>query len=594
MNNEAYWKQRAEEREKEWNKLSKDTIEKELAKYYEQALSRIEDDIAILYGKYAKDNNLTYAEATKLLTGSEFKQWRMSMSEYLDDIAEDKSNKLLLELNTLVMRKRISRLDKLYADTLKNLHKLGVNTENNITKFLTKAYKDNYYKNLFDLGKTIGIKSSVSEVNDKEVQKVLNSAWSGKNYSKRIWKNTDNLAKLIKSEVTDGFHRGVSIDKMSKLVQERMGVGKYEATRLVRTEMNYVQNQAALNSIKEADMRYYIFLATLDKKTSKKCRNHDRKVYPVSEGSPGSNMPPLHPHCRSTIAGNLTDYNTGRGKRTARDDNNKRIIIPASMNYNDYYKVYIQKSMTLEEWETSFKYDRMKENSNKFTFDTVNTFDDLKNLAIQKWGIKTIDKSVFKLNFKAVKNTFKGMDKVFDYFPQLKTTVEEINTSKYGIMCTDLTKKGSTISFNPKYYMDDNIKDFIEVYKYNLEKKHFPNNTDIYSSGIHELGHSIEAILVNKLSDTYSRTNNWNKCIFAKEIVKEATKRAKKHQEGKGKLKNELILEISGYAGHSPSETMAEAVNDYFANYNDAKILSKMIIEVTKEWLEDDGKTNLL
>lgn len=168
MDSESYWIKRAEEREQEWNKKSKGTIEKELAEYYGQALSRIIDDIAVLYGRYAKDNNLTYAEANKLLTSKEFKQWRMSLEEYLDAIDQTGDNKLLLELNTLAMRKRISRLDKLYSDTLKNLHKLGMNSENCMTEFLSGAYKDNYYKNLFDIGKTIGIKSSVSEVDDKK------------------------------------------------------------------------------------------------------------------------------------------------------------------------------------------------------------------------------------------------------------------------------------------------------------------------------------------------------------------------------------------------------------------------------------------
>lgn len=366
MNNEDYWKKRAEEREAEWTKKSKDTIEKELADYYRQALSRITDDIAVLYGRYAKDNNLTYTEASKLLTDKEFKQWRMSLEEYLDAIDKTADNKLLLELNTLAMRKRISRLDKLYSDTLKNLYKLGVDSENSMTKFLSGAYKDNYYKNLFDIGKTIGIRSSVSEVDDKKVRKVLNASWSGKNYSERIWKNTDKLSKLIKNEITDGFHRGVSINKMAKLVQQRMNVGKYEATRLVRTEMNYVQNQAALDSIKDADMKYYIFLATLDKKTSTVCRAHDRKVYPVDGATPGTNMPPLHPHCRSTIAGNLTDFDTGRGKRTARDKSGNRIIIPAAMNYDDYYKIYVEESMSLSEWEKAKKNDIIKTDDKMF------------------------------------------------------------------------------------------------------------------------------------------------------------------------------------------------------------------------------------
>lgn len=362
MDSESYWIKRAEEREQEWNNTSKNTIEKELAKYYQQALFSIEDDIAILYGKYAKDNNLTYAEANKLLTSNEFKQWRMSMEDYLNAIDNSKDNKLLLELNTLVIRKRISRLDKLYGDTLKNLYILGSEAEKSITDFLSGVYKDNYYENIFDIGKSISIKKSAIEVDNKKVSKVLNSSWSGKHYSQRIWKNTDNLAKLIKNEITNGVHRGVSIQKMSSLIQERMNVGKYEATRLVRTEMNYVQNQASLDSIKEADMKYFMFLATLDKRTSNKCREHDRKVYPIDEAQAGSNMPPLHPHCRSTIAGNLTDYDTGRGKRTAKNKDGKRIIIPAAMKYDDYYKIYIEESMSFSEWEKANKKPKAKKN----------------------------------------------------------------------------------------------------------------------------------------------------------------------------------------------------------------------------------------
>lgn len=394
MDSEIYWIKRAEEREQEWIKKSKDTIEKELAEYYRRALSRITDDIAVLYGRYAKDNNLTYAEASKLLTGKEFKQWRMSLEEYLDAIDKTADNKLLLELNTLAMRKRISRLDKLYSDTLKNLYKLSVDSENSMTKFLSGAYKDNYYKNLFDIGKTIGIKSSVSEVDDKKIRKVLNNSWSGKNYSQRIWKNTDKLAKLIKNEITDGFHRGVSINKMAKLVQQRMNVGKYEATRLVRTEMNYVQNQAALDSIKDSDMKYYIFLATLDKKTSTVCRAHDRKVYMVDGATPGTNMPPLHPHCRSTIAGNLTDFDTGRGKRTARDKNGKRIIIPAAMNYDDYYKIYIEESMPLGAWEKASKKPKTKKND----IIKITKYEDVKPALIDKVGFVKVEKSFDKID----------------------------------------------------------------------------------------------------------------------------------------------------------------------------------------------------
>ena len=447
MDSESYWIKRAEEREQEWNKKSKGTIERELANYYKQALLRIEDDIAVLYGRFAKDNKLTYAEASKMLTSNEFKQWQMSMEDYLNTITDSKDNKLLLELNTLAMRKRISRLDKLYGDTLKNLYKLGTETEKSITEFLTDAYKDNYYKNLFDVGKSINIKSSAIEVDDKKISKVLNASWSGKNYSERIWKNTDNLAKLIKHEITDGFHRGVSIQKMSNLVQERMNVGRYEATRLVRTEMNYVQNQASLDSIKEAEMKYFIFLATLDKKTSTVCRAHDRKVYPVDSATPGTNMPPLHPHCRSTIAGNLTDYDTGRGKRTAKNKDGKRIIIPAAMNYDDYYKVYIEKSMSFSQWEKAHK--KLTVNANKPTLKELIKNTDIKSCT--KDDIINIGRNVCEqFDIKNKIGDKKALKEVFSNFREMGG---ELSPEQWAKGSNKITKQQLSEAFS--YYPKD-------------------------------------------------------------------------------------------------------------------------------------------
>lgn len=533
MNNEDYWKKRAEEREAEWIKKSKDTIEKELAEYYRRALSRITDDIAVLYGRYAKDNNLTYTEASKLLTDKEFKQWRMSLEEYLDAIDKNVDNKLLLELNTLAMRKRISRLDKLYGDTLKNLYRLGTDSENGMTKFLSGAYKDNYYKNLFDIGKTIGIKSSVSEVDDKKIRKVLNNSWSGKNYSERIWKNTDKLSKLIKNEITDGFHRGVSINKMAKLVQQRMNVGKYEATRLVRTEMNYVQNQATLDSTKDSDMKYYIFLATLDKKTSTVCRAHDRKVYPVDSATPGINMPPLHPHCRSTIAGNLTDYDTGRGKRTAKNKDGKRIIIPAAMNYDDYYKVYIEKSMSFSQWEKAHK--KLTVNANKPTLKELIkntdikscTKDDIINIGRNvceqfdiknKIGDKKALKEVFS-NFREMggelspeqwakgsnKITKQQLSEAFSYYP--KDWVNYLTDSGKKLY-TLITNRGffneGAVMANGKYYatkFPDYKTGYVSIHMNGMRK----------TTPYHEIGHYVEYF-------------NKNALRISKEFLKDRTK----------------------------------------------------------------------
>ena len=353
---ENYWKDRATEREEYWYKQSRDRIEKDLVRQYRQSAQKIQDDIAALYGRFAKENGLSLKEATALLKGNEFKEWRYTLEEY-NHLAQN-NNAILKELNTLAMRSRISRLDKLYSQTLMELYKLGEYVEKDMRNFLSDAYRDNYYKGLFEIGKTAGIHGTISAVDNKRLEDVLRTPWSGKNYSARIWDNQKKLAETIKQTVFDSVHRGVSVPKLSKMVQDRMGVGKYEATRLVRTELNYVHNQANLDSIKDSGMEFYKFVATLDSRTSQKCRAHDGSIVPVEDASPGDNIPPLHPHCRSTIIGSLGEGKGGNnGTRAARVGKGKTFYVPQQMKYEDYKAVYVDKSKAFADWakEAGFK-----------------------------------------------------------------------------------------------------------------------------------------------------------------------------------------------------------------------------------------------
>lgn len=309
---ESYWEKRSIELEEKWNTRSRETIEKELAAYYRQALQHIQKDIEALYGTFSKDNKVSMTEARKILQGNEYRVWRMDIKDYIREIeklaaagAASKSNELLRELNTLAMRSRITRLDKLYAETLAELGRLAGKTEAGMDKFLIDAYKDGYYRNLYEIGKKAGLGSMPAKVDSSQVENVLRTPWSGKNYSQRIWGNDAKLGEKIKQTITQGIHRGTSIDKLSRQLADRMGVGVSDATRLVRTELNYVQNRAALEGIRDAGMSFYRFVATLDNRTTPKCISHDGHVFPVEEASPGDNMPPLHARCRSTICASL-------------------------------------------------------------------------------------------------------------------------------------------------------------------------------------------------------------------------------------------------------------------------------------------------
>ncbi len=336
MDSETYWRQRIEEREAYWFEQSQKTIEAELAAYYEESLARIQTDIAALYGRFARDNKLSMSEARKLLTGQEFRVWRKSIEQYVKEIKAGNKG-LERELNVLAMRSRISRLDKLYADTLMELDKLGRLKEDKLKAFLTEAYKDNYYHGMYAIGKTIGLRSPRVNVSNKQLEDVLRARWSGENYSARIWTNQKALGETLKQEMTNMVHRGESVDKVSKRIAQKMATEKKNAVRLVRTELNYVENQASLNSIKDTGLEYYRFTATLDHRTSQVCREHDGQVYPVEDASPGDNMPPMHPHCRSVISGSLYGpEHTKSGKRIAKDEKGRNYYVPADMSYKEW------------------------------------------------------------------------------------------------------------------------------------------------------------------------------------------------------------------------------------------------------------------
>ena len=153
----------------------------------------------------------------------------MTLAEYV--AASHTDSKILRELNTLAMRSRISRLEKLYTDTLIELQKLGERYEGAVKDFLTTAYSKRYSHGIYDLAKSGEVAIPVVAVQPKNLEKVLAARWAGGNYSSRVWKNTEKLSGVIKETVTAGLHRGLSMPKLSKKIESTMQAG---ISKLVR------------------------------------------------------------------------------------------------------------------------------------------------------------------------------------------------------------------------------------------------------------------------------------------------------------------------------------------------------------------------
>ncbi len=287
------WIERAKQRVLE-NAEKTDRSVKEIMFLFDEAAWQMETEINAMFQKYATENGLTDAEASKLLTGSEYSRWRKGIDEYLKDAEGD--SRTLLELNTLAAKSRISRKEQMLAAVYQTMITLSKDTETKLTDLLGDMFKTNYYRGCYDVQGVLGVGFNVSKVDVRMLQRILKHPWSGKNYSQALWENTDKLAALAKRELTLGFMTGSSVQKMANEINDVMGKGRYAAERLVRTESSYFSNQGRLASYREMGIAEYTFLGG----GCDDCMALNGHDFPVDGAEPGLNLPPMHPNCKCT------------------------------------------------------------------------------------------------------------------------------------------------------------------------------------------------------------------------------------------------------------------------------------------------------
>lgn len=302
MKSKEYWEKRQLAREELSFEKGTQAYE-DYVKILKESNKEINNKIALLYARYQgelKKLGVDKIQASTLLRGTEYKQWRYDIEKYVKEIERLKKTnpvefrKLSVELETLAYRSRISRLDSLKASIDYELIQAGEKINNKVTDTLTEVYKDTYASLTEDLNFKKGVISSGT------VKMALEQEWSGANYSSRIWSNTDNLAKAIKNEVVIGLNKGLNYRTMSQNIAKKFETSYRNAERLVRTETNHIQNQATLMGYTDAGVVKYQFLAVLDSRTSHTCSDLNGEVFKTEDATEGENYPPMHPHCRST------------------------------------------------------------------------------------------------------------------------------------------------------------------------------------------------------------------------------------------------------------------------------------------------------
>jgi SPP1 gp7 family putative phage head morphogenesis protein len=242
--------------------------------------------------------------------------------------------------DSLAYEYRMKRLNALLARTQKKMQELYGVTLNDTTDFLKSIIPEAYYHTIYDIAQGIGEQPVFSAVNKRLIDQIVNDQWSGKNYSQRIWWNTSKLSEDVQQLLTTAAMSGESINKTSRRLSERFGQSIYNSQRLIRTETTYSCNQAELASYEELDIDRYKYVATLDSRTSPICQKLDGQVFKTKDAKAGTNLPAMHPNCRSTTIAYFEDGMPDI--RIAKDKDGKNIKVPASMTYDEWYDKYIK------------------------------------------------------------------------------------------------------------------------------------------------------------------------------------------------------------------------------------------------------------
>lgn len=252
------------------------------------------------------------AEAQDKLTAKSVKQVEKELKKYYGKSMEkiigqfEKTyNRLLLDMEegrtpTPADLYKLDRYWKMVGQLRNELQTLGDKQISLMGKYFELHFFEIYYSF------AIPGESTFTTIDAAAARQIINQIWcaDGKNWSQRIWKNTDLLQQSLNDGLIECVVTGKKPDELTKLLAERFDVSYNRADRIVRTEMRNIQTQAAKQRYEDYGLKEYEILGNEDDTCgnhSVDCHRMNGKKFKYAEMSVGYNAPPFHPNCRCCI-----------------------------------------------------------------------------------------------------------------------------------------------------------------------------------------------------------------------------------------------------------------------------------------------------
>lgn len=295
MNHNEYWKRREEEALRHYI-TDEAEYEKEINRIYSDMLDNCQREINSFYGKYADKEGITLAEAKKRVSQLDIAAYERKAKRYVKD--KDFSAQANEEMRLYNATMKINRLEMLKA----NIGLEMIKGHDELEKFMGGILQGRTEE---ELRRQAGILGKSITNNAQTAHAIVNASYKNATFSDRVWMYHDamkaDLAKMLQTGLIQGKNPRVLARELEKYVLgDAKGGARFNAERLMRTELARVQTEAQKQSFERNGFEQYTFLANSG--CCDLCKDKDGEHFKVADMMPGENAAPLHPHCRCSVA----------------------------------------------------------------------------------------------------------------------------------------------------------------------------------------------------------------------------------------------------------------------------------------------------
>lgn len=196
-----------------------------------------------------------------------------------------------------IMNLNSSEISSLYlelSDLITGNLKSELNFETKLTKdILTGVGKDKFNTNNYIY--SLGADFNLTQLSDESLEKIINTKVEDKLWSDRLYTNKNDASKLLRNEIKKFLNGETNVNEIENKIKKKYNENAYETKRLVQDNICRVQEGANDEWQYEHNIKYVMYMATLDGKVCSKCAPYDTKVYELDKKPV---QIPQHPFCR--------------------------------------------------------------------------------------------------------------------------------------------------------------------------------------------------------------------------------------------------------------------------------------------------------